>query len=141
MFSIRDAAKHEGNLNARSWILQKFEVFHGANSFAQLQFDVRTRKNFPILAAVIFERRAFESCRHCNLRRRRGNEIDQNKRNTAHDAGGRSQSFEQLPTIVSQHGWFPICVRRGKTTVTSSYDSNTQAKLQAQCSGGLWCPP
>src|SRR5215468_11242840 len=104
MFPIRNATEHQRNLNARSWILQKLDIFHCTATRAQLKVDVRTREYFPILAAVILERRAFESRRHRNFRRWRRKEIDQDERNNAHDSDGRSQSFEQLPTAVSQHG-------------------------------------
>src|SRR5215467_10801200 len=108
MFPIRNTTEHQGNLNARSWILQKLKIFHRTGSRAQLEINVRTREYFSILAAVIFERRTFESRRHYNFRRWRRKEIDQDERNNAHDTDGRSQSFEQLPTTVSQHGRLPI---------------------------------
>src|SRR5436309_10133456 len=107
MFPIRNTTEHERNLNARSWILQKLNIFHCTGRRTQLKINVRTRKYFPILVAVIFERRPFESRRHCNFRRWCRNEIDQEERNNTHDTDGRSQSFEQLPTTVSQHEYFP----------------------------------
>src|SRR5262249_46113654 len=112
---IRNTTDHQGNLNARSWILQNLNIFHCTGSRAQLKVNVKTRKYFPILLAVIFERRTFESRRHCNFRRWCGNELHQQERNNAHDTGGRGQSFEQLPTIVSQHEYISwVSIRRGK---------------------------
>src|SRR5215510_9581447 len=104
MFPIRNTTDHQGNLNARSWILQNLNIFHCTGSRAQLEINVKTREYFSILVAVIFERRTFESRRHCNFRRWRRKEIDRDERNNAHDTEGRSKSFEQLPTTVSQHG-------------------------------------
>src|SRR3974377_2182227 len=103
MFSVRDTAEHEGNLNVRFWILQKLHDFHCTASRAQLKINIRTREYFSILVAVIFERRTFESCRHRNFRRRGRNEIDQGKGNNGHDTDGCNQSFKQLPTTVSEH--------------------------------------
>src|SRR5215475_16020459 len=107
MLPIRNTTEHQGDLNARSWILQKLDIFQCPGSRAQLKINLKTREYFPILLAVIFERRTFESRRHCNFRRWCRNEIDQGKRNNAHDTDGRSQSFEQLPTTVSQHDYLP----------------------------------
>src|SRR5262245_14834592 len=107
MLPIRNTTEHQGNLNARSWILQKLDIFQCPGSRAQLKINLKTREYFPILLAVIFERRTFESRRHCNFRRWCRNEIDQGERNNAHDTDGRSQSFEQLPTTVSQHDYLP----------------------------------
>ena len=115
MFPVRDTSDHKGNLNAGFWILQKLEVFTCASRLAQLQLNVRTRKYFPILSAVMFERRTFESRGYCNFRRWCRNEIDQDERNNAYDSDSRSQSFEQLPTTISQHEYFPrVSVRHWK---------------------------
>ena len=83
MFGVGNAAGHEANLYARLWILQKLDVFNRAGGLAQFQIDVIAREYFSILPAVIVERRAFESRGHDNLRRRRGNEMDQGKGNNA----------------------------------------------------------
>src|SRR5271166_2595994 len=103
MFPVRDTSDHKGNLNAGILILQKLDVFRGPGSRAQLKLNVGTRKYFPILLAVKFESTTFESRSHYNLRRRGRKEIDQDERNNAHDSDSRSQSFEQLPTTISQH--------------------------------------
>src|SRR5262245_59687944 len=107
MFTIRNTTDQQGNLNARSWIPQKLKISHYPDNPAQLEINVGSGEYFSILAAVIFERRTFESRRHCNFRRWRRKEIDQDERNDAHDTDGRSQSFEQLPTTVSQHKYLP----------------------------------
>src|SRR6516162_3141793 len=115
MFPIRNTTDHQGKLNARSWILQNLDIFHCTGSRAQLKINVKTREYFSILVAVIFERRTLEGRRHCNFRRGGRNEIDQEERNNAHGTDGRGQSFEQLPTIVSQHEYL-----RGSPSVVES---------------------
>src|SRR5215472_13965015 len=59
---------------------------------------MRTRKYFLILPPVIFERSTFESRRHYDLRRRRGNKISQGQRANAHNPNNRRQRFDHLPT-------------------------------------------
>src|SRR6516225_1225540 len=59
---------------------------------------MRTRKYFLVLTSVIFERSTFESRRHHDLRRRRGNKISQGQRANAHNPNNHRQRFDHLPT-------------------------------------------
>jgi hypothetical protein len=107
MVPVRDAAEHQGNLNAGLCILQKPDVLHGSFGRAQLELHTRTREYFAVTLAVIFESRTFEGRGHCDRRRRRRNEIAQRERDDAHDRRDRRQSLEQLPTAESQHAYLP----------------------------------
>jgi hypothetical protein len=59
---------------------------------------MRPRKYFLVLTSVIFERSSFESRRHHDLRRRRGNKICQDQRANAHNPNNRRHRLDHLPT-------------------------------------------
>src|SRR6516164_11257055 len=96
MLCVGKPASHKGDLHVRIWILQQLEVFDRSSGFAPFQFDVRTRKYFSILTAIIFERSAFKRSRHDDFRRRRRNKINQGERSNAYDPDDR-QCLENLP--------------------------------------------
>src|SRR5262249_26181680 len=81
---VRDASENEANLNSRVWILQKLDVVQRAGSFAQLQLNVRTRKNVAVSLANVFKRGTLEPRSHRDGRRGRSNEIDQQHREYAY---------------------------------------------------------
>src|SRR5262249_4040255 len=99
--------ENEANLNSRVWILQKLDVVQPAGSFAQLQLNVRTRKNVAVSLANVFKRGTLEPRSHRDGRRGRRNEIDQQQRECAYCKRGRSRCFEDLPATESQHSHFP----------------------------------
>src|SRR5262249_32815935 len=103
---VRDASENEGNLNSRVWILQKLDVVQRASSFAQLQLNVRTRKNVAVSLANVFKRGTLERRSHRGRGRRRRNEIDQQQRDCAYCKRGQSRCFEDLPASESQHSHF-----------------------------------
>src|SRR6185503_11893271 len=125
-----NAPGHETYLNARFWILQELDVFNRACRLAQFQVDVIAREYFPVLTAVKVERRALESRGHDDLRRRRGNEMDQGKGNNRDNADDRGQCLEYLPSIESHNQHLPIAPVGGN-------DSNTSIKTLL--SGPLQC--
>src|SRR5262245_6257227 len=90
VFPVRDASENEGNLNSSVWILQKLDVVQRAGSFAQLQLNVRTRKNVAVSVANVFKRGTLEPCSHRDRRRGRRNEIDQQQRGCANSKHGRN---------------------------------------------------